>query len=92
MTKPKFNVPEPDSKSGMQCMCCESSDLIQGVTVLDQTDRGELVLNLGKDWNPSTLVFKGRQRSHTMAVVRGTCGFVHLFATSPAALKAVGGG
>ena len=49
MTKPKFNVPEPDSKSGMQCMCCESSDLIQGVTVLDQTDRGELVLNLGKD-------------------------------------------
>ncbi len=93
MATPKFNFPESgaDSKGRMKCLCCGGTDLIQGVTVLDQTDRGEAVLKLGKDRNPSALLFKGRERSHTIARVCGSCGFVHLFATSPATLKQVGG-
>lgn len=94
MSEPKFNFPDPDAdpKSGGKCLFCGSSDLIQGVTVLDQTDRGEDSLKLGKDRKPYALVFKGRERSYTIARVCGSCGFVHLFATSPAVLKQVGEG
>ncbi len=94
MTTPKFNFPEPsdDEKSGGKCLFCGSADLIQGVTVLDRMQNGEDSLKLGKDRNPDALLFKGRERSYTIARVCGSCGFVHLFATSPSTLKSVGGG
>ena len=93
MSTPKFNFSDPsdDAENGKKCLFCGSGDLIQGVTLLDRTDSGETHLKLGKDRKPYALLFKGRERAETMAVVCGGCGFVHLFATNPKVLKRVGG-
>ena len=93
MTAPKFNFPDPpvDLEEGGKCVFCGSGDLIAGVKVLDHWHEFEEGLRVGKDANPEALVFKGRKRSCTLAMVCGSCGFVHLFATNPKVLKRVGG-
>ena len=93
MTPPEFLYPERSPESGdiMKCLFCGGGDLIRNVKVLDREHGHENPVKLGKDRNPAALLFKGRERSTTNAIVCGRCGFVHLFACSPGALKQVGG-
>ena len=86
MKTPEFIFPDEPEYS-QKCIYCGGNDLIREVTVFDQSEMGEHAVKVGKDRNPGALVFKGRERSFTQAMVCGTCGFVHMFATSPAMLK-----
>ena len=92
MNTPEFIFPDPsfESENGKKCLFCGGIGLIAGVKLLDRSRNAEGPIKVGKDRDPEAFVFKGRERSETSALVCESCGYVHLFASSPRSLKMVG--
>lgn len=71
-----------------KCMKCASTNLIDGVRLIDQVDYGvDNDLRVATDRRPEAWLFKGRRYTNLLALVCGDCGFVELRVTDPSALQ-----
>ena len=70
----------------MTCAKCDSSQIIDGVRILDsgQHSRGDLTAAAYE--KPAALIFKGEVTSKLVGRMCGSCGYLELFAADPGAL------
>lgn len=75
-------------KKSSQCPKCGSTDLLADVTVLDRGDGngGERGLAVATFADPHAVIFKGKRESQVTAWVCAACGYLELYAATPAAL------
>lgn len=77
---------EGEQHAPTECPRCGSSKLMRGVTVYDQGDNSDGLLNVVVFGKPGALIFKDRLYGEVKADICGRCGHVELRVTNPSEL------
>lgn len=69
------------------CKSCNSTNLIEGLTIADQSHYGKFKLSIDLETDPSGVIFRGTKSHNLIASVCTDCGSVDLKIKNPKRFK-----